>query len=345
MSKITRRRFLSVASCAGVTGTLANTSVFSVTDVAEKSSSKVDFNNAIESTFSLDGQTVRIYSPSISEPVRILQISDSHLFLDDERGKDYLGNSDRMSHAYNVTRHYKNGKETNPIVAFKEIADSIPQKNIDAIVLTGDILSFPSAAGVDYIKECLTPLNIPYYYIAGNHDWHFEGLPGTSRDLRDEWIEKRLKSLYPAGSDPLAYSAKVKGLKILMIDDSIYEILPKQVEFLEKELKPNEPTLIFMHIPLYAPGRSVGYGVGHPEWNASTDNNYEIERRPRWPKEGHTKTTFLFRNEILRASNILGVFTGHVHVQTLDVCDGKSLHTAPAAIDASTITIEIQPMP
>ena len=297
-----------------------------------------------ETTFSLDSRRVRFYSKAITEPVKILQFSDTHLYLDDERGEKYRDYSGRMAKAYNSTRNYKNNAATNPIEMFNQIIDEANSQDLDAIAMTGDIVSFPSAAGVDFILKRLSKLSTPSYYIAGNHDWHFEGLPGSSRDLRDEWIEKRLKPLYPSGVNPLAYAVKVKGVKLIFVDDSTYEIMPEQLEFIKKELSSMEPAILFMHIPLYAPGRSVGFGVGHPNWNASTDGNYKIERRPQWPAEGHTETTYAFRQEALKAVNVLGVFAGHIHVQSLDICQGKPLLVAPAGIDGSAITIEVLPM-
>ncbi|MBQ9874013.1 MAG: metallophosphoesterase [Thermoguttaceae bacterium] len=291
----------------------------------------------------MDGRRLRFYSKAISEPVKILQISDSHLYLDDERGEEYREFSGRMAKAYNSTKNFQTGESTNPIEMFKAIADEAPSQKPDAIVLTGDIVSFPTAAGVDYVLEQLEKTGIPFYYVAGNHDWHFEGMLGSERELRDEWIEKRLKPLYPQGVDPLAYSVDVKGIKLLLVDDSIYEILPKQLDFVREELASGAPSAIFMHIPLYAPGRSVGFGVGHPKWNADSDGNYKIERRPQWPKEGHTETTYAFRNELLEAPNLLGAFTGHIHSHSLDICSGKPLSVAPAANDGSTLLVEFLP--
>lgn len=340
-----RRQFFTKSAQLGAVYTVANVATSSdMTKAAESVASSTSFAEcSFTSTFSLDGRQAKFFTNGVKDPLRLLQISDAHMFLDDERGKDYLDNSGRMSKAYNVVKHFKTGEPTSPMKSFKEIAEQIKSEKYDAVVLTGDILSFPSAAGVDYIKECLDPLGTPYYYVAGNHDWHFEGLPGSERDLRNEWIEKRLKALYPKNVNPLCYSENVKGVKLIMIDDSIYEILPEQLDFLRKELAQRMPTLIFMHIPLFAPGRGVGFGCGHPNWNASSDGNYKIERRPQWPNSGHTQTTFDFRTEILNASNVLGVFTGHIHIQSLDVCEGKPLHVAPSSSDGSAVAITILP--
>ncbi len=334
-----RRRFLQVSLAAGAAASLPSVNLLKAeetTAVAEKVFP--------ETTFSLDGRKIRIFTKTVAEPVRILHISDTHLYLDDERGDSYREYSERMSKAYNSTRNYKNGAETNPVEMFKQIVEEAGSQDLDAIAMTGDIVSFPSAAGVDFVLDELGKISAPRYYISGNHDWHFEGMVGTERELRDEWIEKRLKPLYPSDVNPLCYSVKVKGVKMVFIDDSIYEILPQQLDFIREELASMEPTAVFMHIPLYAPGRSVAFGVGNPNWNASTDGNYKIERRPRWPENGHSETTYAFRDILLNASNLLGVFQGHIHRQSLDICQGKPLHVAPSATDGSSISIEILPM-
>lgn len=297
-----------------------------------------------ETSFALNGVDAKIYSKAIAEPVRVLQISDTHLFLDDERGADYRDYSKRMAAAYNKTKHFKTGADTNPIDELKKILADVSPEKYDAVVLTGDIVSFPSAAGVDFLLENLGATGVPYYYIAGNHDWHFEGLPGSSADLRAEWTSKILAPLYPKGADPLAYSVDVKGVKLLLVDDSTYEILPEQLDFVRRELAAGLPTALFMHIPLFAPGRSVGYGVGHPKWGAASDGGWQIERRERWPEAGHSETTFAFRRDVLAAPNLVGVFSGHVHLSSFDVCEGKPNLTARAAVDGSTVKIEFLPL-
>ena len=297
-----------------------------------------------ETSFALNGVDAKIFSKAIAEPVRVLQISDTHLFLDDERGADYRDNSKRMAAAYNKTKHFKTGADTNPIDELKKILADVTPEKYDAVVLSGDIVSFPSAAGVDFLLEHLGATGVPYYYVAGNHDWHFEGLPGPSADLRAEWTSKILAPLYPQGADPLAYSVDVKGVKLLLVDDSTYEILPNQLDFVRRELAQGLPTALFMHIPLFAPGRSVGYGVGHPKWGAATDGGWQIERRERWPEAGHTETTYAFRRDVLAAPNLVGVFSGHVHLSSFDVCEGKPNLTARAAVDGSTVKIEFLPL-
>ena len=337
-SSLSRRDFFSLSLGAAAASSVSKAQVFA-------NSKDTPEGNFPTTTFSSDRDSVRFYSKAVVEPVKILQISDVHLFIDDERGNEYRQYSERMSKAYNHTRHFESGAETNPQEALKDIAKRAQGQGYDALALTGDIVSFPSAAGVDYVKKTLSEVDAPFYYVCGNHDWHFEGMEGTERELRDKWIENRLKPLFPEGVNPLAYAIKLKGIKLLFIDDSIYEILPSQLEFLRKELADAAPSLLFMHIPLYAPGRRVAFGVGHPEWNAAHDGNYQIERRPRWPEKGHNETTYAFREEVLNAPNLIGVFTGHIHTTSLDVLNGKPSSVTRAANDGSTLKIEVLPYP
>jgi hypothetical protein len=115
---------------------------------------------------------------------------------------------------------------------------------------------------------------------------------------------------------------EINGMLLVAIDNSNYEILPEQLSFFQKQLASKLPVLLMIHIPLYAPGRPVSFGCGHPEWGAKADQNYQLERRERWPEKGHTETTLAFHKEVVNAQNLIGVLAGHTHRQSLDVMNG-----------------------
>ena len=50
----------------------------------------------------------------------------------------------------------------------------------------GELVGFPTLANVEYLKSSLDRCGLPWIYIAGNHDWHFENLPETDGDRRAE---------------------------------------------------------------------------------------------------------------------------------------------------------------
>jgi hypothetical protein len=130
-----------------------------------------------------------------------------------------------------------------------------------------------------------------------------------------------LKPFYQGG-DPLMTVKEINGIRFVTLDNSIYEILPEQLAFFREQVKTGKPLVLFLHIPLYAPGRPLGFGCGHPQWGWEADRSFELERRPRWPKAGHTTTTMDFHKEVFAAGNLLGIFAGHTHKQSLDVVNG-----------------------
>lgn len=272
-------------------------------------------------SFSMDGQRVRLVHPGVKKAFKVTMLADTHLYLDDERGVPYQSYSHRMAQAYHHTKHFINGKDLNPVQAFEESLALAKEASSDLLALVGDILSFPSAAGVDWVLGKLKALDMPYVYTAGNHDWHFEGMEGSSMDLRSQWIQQRLLPFYQ-GRNPLMQALDLHGTKILIIDNSTYEILPEQLAFLESHLDQGLPSVLMLHIPLYAPGRTLGFGCGHPQWKAANDRNYQLERRQPWRKEGHTPTTMKFYDRVFQANNLLGVFAGHIHQPSMDIIQG-----------------------
>ncbi|MEZ4776608.1 MAG: metallophosphoesterase [Bacteroidia bacterium] len=272
-------------------------------------------------SFALDGNHLRFFNTAIEKSFQITMLADTHLFTDDMRGEFYRPYSARMAKAYNETRHFRTGLPTNPEAGFREALAIAQDEQSELVALIGDIFSFPSEAGIEWALAQLQQAGLPYLYTAGNHDWHYEGLPGPHAALRATWCESRLKPLYQ-GENPLMGVREINGVRFVSIDNSTYEILPEQLAFFQAQAAYKQPMVLLLHIPLYAPGRTVGYGCGHPEWGAATDKNYEIERRERWPETGHTPTTFRFHREVFRSLHLMGILAGHIHKPTLDVIQG-----------------------
>lgn len=120
----------------------------------------------------------------------------------------------------------------------------------------------------------------------------------------------------------------VKGIRFLVIDDSTNEIIPEQLSFFEKRVQTSMPVVLAMHIPLYMPGTSIHFGCEHLEWGEATDPSYIPERRPRWPASGHTVTTMAFHKWVFETPNLIGIFAGHVHEQSLGVFGGVPQYVA-----------------
>ncbi|WP_162419361.1 metallophosphoesterase family protein [Cyclobacterium roseum] len=301
-------------------GALSAGIALGVNDTLQASSQTADFKTQ-PFTVGINDYHINYHVPQLDQPVSILHVTDTHLWRDDERGKPYRQYSKRMAGAYNETKHFLTGEPTNPEEAFEATLAIAKEAKVDVITLTGDLFSFPSEAAIEWALERLEALDIPYFYSSGNHDWHYEGMEGSLHELRETWIRKRLLPLYK-GRNPLMYAEEVKGINMVNIDNSYYEILPEQLEFYEEQVRKGLPMVLMMHIPLYAPARSLGYGCGHPDYNAANDRNYELERRQRWPEEGHSQTTMDFHQAVFESPNLLGVLAGHIHRQTVDWVKG-----------------------
>jgi len=269
-------------------------------------------------TFSMDENSIRYYQQKVSKNFTCLFIADTHLFKDDEKGNEFKIYSNRMSKAYNKTVHYKTGLETNPEKAFIETLQIAKKENISLLILAGDIFSFPSEAAITFVLEELKKVDIPFLFTAGNHDWHYEGMSGSSDALRDTWIKKRLLNLYQ-DENPMFAVRNMNGISIITIDNSTYEINKEQLHFFENQISKGDPILLCVHIPFYVQGRNLGFGCAHPEWNGKNDKNYELERREKWRDSGHSPTTLKFFQRILTATNLIGIVAGHIHKQSIDI--------------------------
>tara|TARA_B110000967_G_C18882255_1_gene561775 strand:+ start:12 stop:575 length:564 start_codon:yes stop_codon:yes gene_type:complete len=158
--------------------------------------------------------------------------------------------------------------------------------------------------------------------VAGNHDWHYEGMEGTMESLRSSWIKNRLLPLYQ-GNNPLMAKYDIKGIRFLAIDNSTYQINDEQLTFFNEQIATGIPIVLLVHIPMYAPGKNISYGCANPNWNGASDRNYKLERRPKWPENGHTQTTFNFYQSVFNAPNLLGIFAGHIHQNSIEIIKGK----------------------
>ncbi len=268
--------------------------------------------------FSLTKHNATIYTTAKVGTTRIFHITDTHLALDDERGISFKKYSQRMGNAYKVNKQFETGEDITCVQSFEQTLQRAKYQKADFLALTGDIFSFPSEAAIEWAFQKLKETGIPFGYIAGNHDWHYEGMPGSSAELREAWTKRRLKQLYQ-GNNPLQASYDINGIRMIFIDNSTYEILPEQLDYFRQQVNSENPIILFMHIPLYIPGRSMGYGCANPDWGEKSDKGYEIERREKWRKGGHTKTTFSFYNEVFNAPNLLAILAGHTHRPALDI--------------------------
>lgn len=249
-------------------------------------------------SFSLNAEGVlRIPVNGIADTVRLSVVGDTHLSLIDERDEAYAGNCSRMA-------AFGGDKEV-----FAKTVARAKARNADLLCLVGDILSFPTFANVGYAEKKLREGGVGHIYVAGNHDWHFEGVSGSDESRRAKWM-KRLAPLY-GGMNPLYTSKVVKGVRFVTIDNSVYHVDDEQLEFWKGEASKGDPVVLLMHIPLWTEGWGI-FTCGCPDWGSAVDPYWEIERREKWAAR-QSPSTFAFRESVLATPNLVAVFSGHLH--------------------------------
>ena len=295
-----------------------------------------------EVIYSSTGPNINIYSTEVSDTVRLMVFADTHLWMSDEREEPYREYSARMAGAYHSVKHFQTGAPTTPEESFVATIRLAQQRDVDAIAMLGDIVSYPSERAIEWVGEVLDTIAIPCYYTSGNHDWHYEGMEGSSESLREMWRGERLMSLF-GDNDPDAYAVEVGDVRLLLVDDSNYKITPEQRDAVAAEVKSGKPFILLHHIPFYAPSRSVSFGIGHPEWGAATDKNYKIERREQWPVEGHAEVDYEFYDLATTAPNLLASIAGHVHSYGVDIIHGRPHYTVGANAQGAYYIVNIMP--
>ncbi len=250
--------------------------------------------------------TIKI--PDLNDSLKIMQITDAHISVEDEKEDDLMKYGERMHKAY--MNPLKNYSEEIYKTTFENLDDLLlkaKKENVELLILTGDIVNFPSPASVNYVYNRLMKTGIRWLYITGNHDWHYEGMTGSLDSLRKTWTEKSLLPLYN-GLNPLFYSSIINGINFVGIDNSTGEVDKNQLEFLKVQLTKKEPIVLISHIP---------YNLDNPEQSPIVNII-----------SSHT-------------GKIVAILAGHIHRSTFYFTGNLCQYTSLAAFQGGSLIVNI----
>ncbi|AMO55362.1 hypothetical protein GZ77_10610 [Endozoicomonas montiporae] len=187
--------------------------------------------------------------------IRVVQISDCHVF----------GHPDgRLM-----------GVDTRG--SLLDILEDIRQQlsNIDIITVTGDLSQDDSQTSYEWLKQQLDTMNIPYYWLAGNHD-----ITGLMQSVCPKAMEK---SVIHGNWQLLLLDSH--------LDDDIHGFLPdSELDYLEQQLlkHPDYHALIAFHHPAYT--------INSP-----------------WLDNINLHNSEAFWKRVSRYPNVKVVINGHIH--------------------------------
>ena len=281
--------------------------------------------------YSFDQQAgLRLPGRGLAEPLRFWVIADSHLNLRDERDARYAEGIKWIGGEW--------GGKITCREAFLKILDAAKKQKPDLLVLPGDIVSFPTLANVEFAKRELDACGIPWIYVAGNHDWHIRLEKGTPEELRRKWTVERLAPLYQ-GANPQFGSRVVKGVRFILIDNSLNNVTDEQTAFFLAEAAKGDPVCLCMHVPFWHEGWGTDT-CACPVWE-KRERKWEefIFGAPRGDRQD--ESTFAFRRAVEATSNLIGVFAGHMHRWQLAQGPGFVEVTATGAMFGDCLKVEI----
>ena len=259
----------------------------------------------------VDDTIIRIQG--LAQPLTLAHITDSHVCEADGRDPDAWDAAETIGGKF---RNYSPTHESMRTV-FQQVLRGCLAARPDCFLLTGDMVHFPTWANIDAFAEDLAATGVPYLYTPGNHDWQYPGKPWTDA-TRQEYYGRF--SRLTCGS-PAQQVREVGGVLLIAIDNSMYQTSPAQLAFLRQQLASGKPCLLFMHIPVYIP--SLLPDVVQ-RWKApilmACPEGWTDETRAHWGVPGIDPGTQSFHDLIMdgQASNLAGLFCGHIHIPHAD---------------------------
>ncbi len=190
------------------------------------------------------------------------------------------------------------------------VAQINEQKDIDFVMITGDLIDKSLEKELKAVLPYLQKINYPWYFAFGNHDRCVGGYLDTNLYL------KMLREANPNFEFENPYYSFVpkKGYRVIVLDDIITNEITsqgyvdeKQLKWLKKELDKakNDTALIFMHVPLIEPFSSPNHRLRNASAVIGLIESYK---------------------------NPIGVFQGHYHATRVVQHDNVLYVNTPALV-------------
>lgn len=122
------------------------------------------------------------------------------------------------------------------------------KNDVDLMIMTGDILDFPSKENVRILYNEVTNAKTPTLFTLGNHDWSFKDdyhTPNATNQNIPLFAEL-------SDGDPLFAYVEYEDLIVASIDNSRDYVTDETVDKFLALYEKNKPIILTLHVPLYS---------------------------------------------------------------------------------------------
>lgn len=178
---------------------------------------------------------------------------------------------------------------------FLKALDSIRNKSIDLVVLSGDIAYDRGEAGAyEWVASIMKEYPLPSVVMGGNHD-------------KVSTMEKFFDIADDMKNGMLYFKRVIKGHHLFFLDSSTNQVQTEQLEWLKLEAaKVDDEVMLFMHHP------PAICDCLFMDTKYSLHNIEEV------------------RSAFKKIHNLHNIFVGHYHTEKFIVQDGKNIHLTPS---------------
>ena len=183
-----------------------------------------------------------ILVPGLNRSYEFMFITDSHIMRADESDTAEVRALEQQRRA-----GFVNSLGITSTDQFPKYIDYANQYGVDAVLLGGDIVDYPSQNNINLLKGYLAKLNCPYLYVLGNHDWNYPWENMTA--VAEEQYRPLFSDFIKNGTLEANY-LEYDELIILAVDNSTGQINPQALPVVKDVLTRGKPVIILMHVPL-----------------------------------------------------------------------------------------------
>ena len=255
-------------------------------------------------------QTATVVIPGLSRNYTLLQVSDLHSSAYSNEESKAMSASRRSyiaSRRNSFTDGFMFAEERMPYMF--DYADQI---GADLLMLTGDIIDFPSELNISLMAQNIAALKTPALYSLGNHDWCYAD-DYLSAGAAAEFIPKlnALSAGEPA-NDPYVKYVDFGEFMVVQVDNSTDSVSASTVDKFLALCELDKPIILMLHVPLHVDslvadstkvwGKDLGMGgdTGVCAWSPDVQRFYQAVAED-------------------ENSPVVAVFAGHVHFNHEDV--------------------------